>query len=62
MANAAKLVAGIDMFGIASIIQLVDFLRDEPMPLVDPIEVHWLAGFDFGDELITRPPFSDPTI
>ena len=38
-AGEAKLVAGIDVFGIASITQLVAFLRDEPMPLVDPIEV-----------------------
>jgi magnesium chelatase family protein len=37
-AGEAKLVAGIDVFGIASISQLVAFLRDEPMPLVDPIE------------------------
>jgi magnesium chelatase family protein len=38
-AGEAKLVEGIDVFGIASITQLVAFLRDEPMPLVDPIEV-----------------------
>mgnify|MGYP003290914842 CR=1 FL=1 len=38
-AGEAKLVAGIEVFGIASITQLVAFLRDEPMPLVDPIEV-----------------------
>jgi magnesium chelatase family protein len=38
-AGEAKLVAGIDVFGIASITQLIAFLRDEPMPLVDPIEV-----------------------
>src|SRR5215211_7138066 len=38
-AGEAKLVAGIDVFGIASITQLVAFLQDEPMPLVDPIEV-----------------------
>jgi magnesium chelatase family protein len=38
-AGEAKLVAGIDVFGIASITQLVVFLRDEPRPLVDPIEV-----------------------
>jgi hypothetical protein len=31
-AGEAKLVAGIDVFGIASITQLVAFLRDEPMP------------------------------
>src|SRR5215211_6908571 len=132
-AGEAKLVAGIDVFGIASISQLVALLRDEPMPLVDPIEVmgdpaskhakrrldladvagqveakwacevaaagrhhmlfhgppgvgktmlaervpgllpdldlhdslevsavHSLAGFNLADELITRPPFSDP--
>jgi magnesium chelatase family protein len=109
-----SLVAGIDVFGIASISQLVAFLRDEPMPLVDPIEVigdpagkacevaaagrhhmlfhgptgvgktmlaervpdllpdldlhdslevsavQSLAGFNLADELITRPPYSDP--
>ena len=38
-AGEAKLVKGIDVFGIASITQLVAFLRDQPMPLVDPIEV-----------------------
>jgi magnesium chelatase family protein len=132
-AGEAKLVAGIDVFGIASISQLVALLRDEPMPLVDPIEVmgdpagkhakrrldladvagqveakwacevaaagrhhmlfhgppgvgktmlaermpgllpdldlheslevsavHSLAGFNLADELITRPPYSDP--
>ena len=132
-AGEAKLVAGIDVFGIASISQLVAFLREEPMPLVDPIEVmgdpagkhakrrldladvagqaeakwacevaaagrhhmlfhgppgvgktmlaervpgllpdlalhdslevsavHSLAGFNLADELITRPPYSDP--
>ena len=31
-AGEAKLVAGIDVFGIASITQLVAFLRDEPAP------------------------------
>jgi magnesium chelatase family protein len=132
-AGEAKLVVGIEVFGIASITQLVAFLRDEPMPLVDPIEVigdsagnhakrrldladvagqteakwacevaaagrhhmlfhgppgvgktmlaervpgllpdldlhdslevsavHSLAGFNLADELITRPPYSDP--
>ena len=38
-AGEARLVAGIDVIGLASITQLVAFLRDEPMPLVDPIEV-----------------------
>ena len=38
-AGKARLVAGIDVIGIASITQLVAFLRDKPMPLVDPIEV-----------------------
>ena len=38
-AGEAKLVEGIGVFGIASITQLVAFLRDEPMPPVDPIEV-----------------------
>ncbi len=38
-AGEAKLVSGIDVFGIASIPQLVAFLRGEPVPLVDPIEV-----------------------
>jgi magnesium chelatase family protein len=132
-AGEAMLVEGIEVFGIASITQLVAFLRDEPMPLVDPIEVigdpaskhakrrldladvagqaeakwacevaaagrhhmlfhgppgvgktmlaervpgllpdlglhdslevsavHSLAGFNLADELITRPPYSDP--
>jgi magnesium chelatase family protein len=35
----ARLVAGIDVIGLASITQLVAFLRGESMPLVDPIEV-----------------------
>ena len=35
----AKLVEGIEVFGIASITQLVAFLRDLPLPPVDPIEV-----------------------
>ena len=134
-AGEAKLVAGIDVFGIASITQLVAFLQGEPMPLVEPIEVlgeqagkhakrrldladvvgqveakwacevaaagrhhmlfhgppgvgktmlaervpgllpdldvrdalevsavHSLAGFNLADELIIRPPYSDPTI
>ena len=38
-AEEAKLVAGIDVFGIASITQLVALLQGEPMPVVDPIEV-----------------------
>jgi magnesium chelatase family protein len=132
-AGEAKLVAGIDVFGIASITQLVALLQGEPMPVVDPIEVmgdpagkhakrcldladvvgqleakwacevaaagrhhmlfhgppgvgktmlaervpgllpdldlhdslevsavHSLAGFNLADELITRPPYSDP--
>jgi magnesium chelatase family protein len=132
-AEEAKLVAGIDVFGIASITQLVALLQGEPMPVVDPIEVmddpagkhakryldladvvgqleakwacdvaaagrhhmlfhglpgvgktmladrvpgllpdldlhdslevsavHSLAGFNLADELITRPPYSDP--
>jgi magnesium chelatase family protein len=129
----AKLVSGIEVFGVASITQLVAFLTGAPMPLVDPIEVtgawagthadrkldladvvgqgeakwacevaaagrhhmlfhgppgvgktmlaervpgllpdldvhdalevsavHSLAGFNLADELITRPPYSDP--
>jgi magnesium chelatase family protein len=132
-AGEAKLVSGIDVIGIASIPQLVAFLRGEPVPLVDPIEVmgdragkhakrqldladvvgqveakwacevaaagrhhmlfhgppgvgktmlaepvpgllpdldvhdaleisavHSLAGFNLADELIPRPPYSDP--
>ena len=132
-AGEAQLVEGIEVFGIASITQLVAFLRGEPMPLVEPVEVmgeqagkhagrrldladvvgqveakwacevaaagrhhmlfhgppgvgktmlaervpgllpdldvhdalevsavHSLAGFNFADELITRPPSSDP--
>ena len=132
-AGEAMLVEGIEVFGIASITQLVAFLRGEPMPQVDPIEVlgdragthakrrldladvvgqveakwaceiaaagrhhmlfqgppgvgktmlaervpgllpdldvrdalevsavHSLAGFNLADELITRPPYSDP--
>lgn len=35
----AKLVAGIDVFGMASITQMVAFLQGGPMPLVDPIDV-----------------------
>jgi magnesium chelatase family protein len=134
-AGEAKLVEAIGVFGIASITQLVAFLRDEPIPPVDPVEVvgeragrhanrrldladvvgqaeakwacevavagrhhmlfhgppgvgktvlaervpgllpdldvrdslevsavHSLAGFNLADELITRPPYSDPTI
>jgi magnesium chelatase family protein len=38
-AGEAKLVAGIEVFGIASITQLVVFLQGEPLPPVDPIEV-----------------------
>jgi magnesium chelatase family protein len=132
-AGEAKLVEGIEVFGIASITQLVAFLRHLPLPPVDPIEVmseragrhanrhldladvlgqveakwacevaaagrhhmlfhgppgvgktmlaervpgllpdlglhdalevsavHSLAGFNLADELITRPPYSDP--
>jgi magnesium chelatase family protein len=132
-AGEAKLVEGIEVFGIASITQLVAFLQDVPMPPVEPIEVmaeragkhanrrldladvvgqveakwacevaaagrhhmlfhgppgvgktmlaervpgllpdldvrdalevsavHSLAGFNLADELITRPPYSDP--
>jgi magnesium chelatase family protein len=130
-AGEARLVEGIEVFGIASISQLVAFLRGEPMPLVEPVmgeqagthasrrldladvvgqveakwacevaaagrhhvlfhgppgvgktmlaervpgllpdldvhdalevsAVHSLAGFNLADELITRPPYSDP--
>ena len=38
-AGEAKLVEGIDVFGLASITQLIAFLRGVPMPLVEPIEV-----------------------
>jgi len=38
-AGEAGLVAGIDVFGIASITQLVAFLRGVPVPPVEPIEV-----------------------
>jgi magnesium chelatase family protein len=38
-AGEAKLVEGIGVFGIASITQLVAFLRGAPIPLVDPVEV-----------------------
>ena len=38
-AGEAQLVEGIEVFGIASITQLVAFLRDLPLPPVDPIEV-----------------------
>ena len=132
-AGEANLVAGIEVFGVGSITQLVAFLRGIPMPPVDPIEVigeragshaqrlldladvvgqieakwacevaaagrhhmlfhgppgvgktmlaervpgllpdldvpdalevsavHSLAGFNLADELISRPPYSDP--
>jgi magnesium chelatase family protein len=132
-AGEAELVEGIEVFGMASITQLVALLRGTPMPLVEPIEVmseragqhadrgldladvvgqveakwacevaaagrhhmlfhgppgvgktmlaervpgllpdldvhdalevsavHSLAGFNLADELITRPPYSDP--
>ena len=38
-AGEAKLVAGIDVFGVASITQLVAFLQGRPLPIVDPIDV-----------------------
>ena len=38
-AGKAKLVAGIEVFGVGSITQLVAFLRGTQMPPVDPIEV-----------------------
>ena len=38
-AGEAKLVAGIEVFGIASITQLIAFLQGRPMPLVEPIDV-----------------------
>jgi magnesium chelatase family protein len=38
-AGEAQLVEGIEVFGIASISQLVAFLRGDPMPLVEPVEV-----------------------
>jgi magnesium chelatase family protein len=132
-AGEARLVEGIGVFGIASITQLVAFLRGAPIPPVDPVDVigeragrhanrrldladvvgqaeakwacevaaagrhhmlfhgppgvgktmlaervpgllpdldlhdslevsavHSLAGFNLADELITRPPYSDP--
>jgi hypothetical protein len=36
-AGEAKLVAGIEDFGVGSITQLVAFLRGTPMPPVDPM-------------------------
>jgi magnesium chelatase family protein len=132
-AGEAQLVEGIEVFGVASITQLVAFLQGTPLPPVEPIEVigeragqhanrrldladvvgqveakwacevaaagrhhmlfhgppgvgktmlaervpgllpdlevhdalevsavHSLAGFNLADELITRPPYSDP--
>jgi len=38
-AGEAQLVEGIEVFGIASITQLVAFLRGDSMPLVEPVEV-----------------------
>jgi predicted ATPase with chaperone activity len=55
-AGEAKLVAGIDVFGIASITQLVALLHDS----LEVSAVHSLAGFNLANELITRPPYSDP--
>jgi Subunit ChlI of Mg-chelatase len=52
-AGEAKLVAGIEVFGIASISQLVVFLQGEPLPPVDPIEV-------IGDGATSTLPLSGP--
>jgi magnesium chelatase family protein len=38
-AGEAKLVAGIEAFGVASITQLVAFFQGRPMPMVAPIDV-----------------------
>jgi magnesium chelatase family protein len=38
-AGEAALVEGVDLFGLASITQLVAFLRGIPMPPVEPVEV-----------------------
>ena len=38
-AGEARLVAGIEVLGVASITQLVALLRGDPMPEVEPIEV-----------------------
>ena len=38
-AGEARLVEGIELFGIASITQLVAFLQGTPMPPVEPVEV-----------------------
>jgi magnesium chelatase family protein len=38
-AGEAQLVEGIEVLGIASITQLVAFLRGDPMPFVEPVEV-----------------------
>jgi magnesium chelatase family protein len=132
-AGEAKLVEGVDVFGLASITQLIALFQGTPMPSVEPVEVmgeragvhanrsldvadvvgqveakwacevaaasrhhmlfhgppgvgktmlaervpgllpdlevhdalevsavHSLAGFNLADELITRPPYSDP--